>query len=584
MDAGNELKSDGDPGRAWWLTGLLVLLLAYGGMLFYRGLLDPDEGRYAEIPREMAASGNWREMRLQGYRYYEKPPLAYWMVAPAISLCGARDWAVRIPLLVNICFLAALFSILIRPHWNKVAGRTALWVLLSMAGFFVGFCLVLTDGFLVFWFSATCASLFRAFQREAPPARRLIFLGLAAVSAGLGFLTKGAVAVVLPALILVAWLAWERRLRALLTADWLPAGLVFFALLVPCLGWIERHNPGFLRAFIFDEHLARFTGSRLSQLHAEPWWFYLALLPLLAMPWTFFGVRAIRNVIVRRRLADDSLARFFVVWIAVVLIFFSLSAGKLLSYILPALPPLGLLLGRWGLAEPPDGSALDRRLWNLGMVGPWLAVGVTLVILAASVGNLAPRLMPPASGGLALVFLLLTLLALSVIGLRAARRLPGALLLAAGLLGSIALLLSPLAGKEFNALCQVNSSRVYQALAAGMQPEDQLVVFCKYRPSVPFYLEKLPYLCYGMNELKAGILMERERPNYLWTRDHIRRLVDSCPGRVYAIMSTKDYRKRFRSLGLDFVPVDFDADPETTIVQLMPGEPAGSRSSSAADP
>jgi len=541
-------------------------------MLFYRGLLDPDEGRYSEIPREMVVTGHWDEMRMLGYRYYEKPPLAYWMVAPAIAVFGARDWAVRIPLLINILLMVALFYALIRPHWPEGGGRKSLMVMVSLAGFFVGFCLVMTDGFLVFWFSLTCISLFRAFQRDATAARKLTFILLATVAAGLGFLTKGAAAVVLPALIMGLWLLWEKRWRALLTPALLLAGIVFLALLVPGLIWLERHNPGFITAFIFDEHIARFTGTRLSQLHAEPFWYYIAILPLLLMPWSLFIVRAIRTIILQRLLTTDALTRFCMVWIAVVVIFFSASTGKLISYILPALPPLGLLLGRWGIAEPLDGSRWDRRLWYLGMVGPWLAVLAVILVWAVSFFQLAPKLVSPVSGISVLLLMPLLLVAFIVLWFRGFKHFTGAMLLSAGLLFNAALLLSPLAGRDFNVLFQINSANVYQTLAGLLKPEDQVVVFGKYRPALSFYTGKLPYMCYGMNELRAGILMERDRPNYLWTRDAILQLVKAGPGRVYAVVDTKDYRKKFLPLKLDFIRVDFPDDPNTIILELRPGK------------
>jgi 4-amino-4-deoxy-L-arabinose transferase-like glycosyltransferase len=561
---------------AWLLFGLLALGLAYALMLFYRGLMDPDEGRYSEIPREMAVSGNWAEMRLLGYRYYEKPPLAYWSLAPSIAFFGAREWAARIPLLLNILLLSAVFYWQLRSRWPGRGGRDALLILLSMAGFFVGFCLVMTDGFLTFWFSLTCLALFEAFQKDCGARRKHLFLLLAALAALLGFLVKGAVAVVLPGLILVVWLVWEKRWRALLTPALLPAGLVFLALLTPILWWLEAHNPGFLVAFIFDEHFNRFTGARTSQLHAEPFWFYLAVAPLLLLPWTLFAVRGVRNIIRQRRLATDDLTRFFVVWVGVVLVFFSISAGKLLSYILPALPPLGLLLGRWGVAETRDDSPTDRRLWNLGLAGIWLMAAAVCAVAAVSVLRVAPKAIHPVSAGSLLLLVPLALLAGIVFGLRDSRHLPGLLSLSAGLLFTAALLLSPLGGKDFHVLFQTNSADVYKALAARLKPEDEVVVFCKYRPSLPFYLQKLPYMCYGMNELKAGLLMERGRPQYLWTRDAIRRLVAECPGRVYGVVDAKDYPKRFLPLKLNFAPAGLPADPNTIIVQLLP-EVSGSQ-------
>ncbi len=552
------------------MIGLILIGVAYAIMLFYRGFIDPDEGRYSEIPREMVVSGRWDEMRMLGYRYYEKPPLTYWMVAPAIALFGASEWAVRMPLLLNILLLVALLYFLIRSRWPGFGGGTALAVMLSTAGFFVGFCLVITDGFLTLWISLTCIALFWAFQPEMTVGRKHAFLLLAAIAAVLGFLTKGAVAVILPGAILAVWLFWEKRWRELLTPVILATGLIFLALLAPILWWIEKHNPGFLTSFVFDEHLGRFLGTRVSQLHAEPFWFYMAILPVLMLPWTLFVFRAVRNMVRRRSLRNDVLTRFLVVWFAVVILFFSVASGKLISYILPAIPPLGLLLGRWGLAEPLDGSRLDRRLWNLGLSGPWLMVLGIFLVVAISVLHVAPKLVHPVSAGSALILFPLVLVAGLVLCLGGSRYFPGVFLFAAGLLLNIALLLSPLAGRDFNVLLEMNSANVYKTLADRLGPEDKIVIFGKYRPALAFYTRQLPYMCYGMNEIRPGLLMERDRPGYLWTQDAIRRVVADCPGRVYAVVDVKDYFKKFLPLGLRFARADFIEDPKIIILILKP--------------
>ncbi|NLB59602.1 MAG: phospholipid carrier-dependent glycosyltransferase [Lentisphaerae bacterium] len=320
------------PSKQQILLGLALALLgaAYLGLLFYRGFSDPDEGRYAEIPREMVATGHWGEMRMLGYRYYEKPPLAYWTIAPAIAVCGAQEWAVRIPLLINGLLLLGLLHLLLRRHWSGAPGRQALLVLATLIGFALGFCLLLTDGFLSFWFSLTCCALFWAFQPLAKPQLKPAFLLLAAAAAALGVLTKGMVALLLPAAIVLLWLAWERRLSALLTKGLPLAAGLFLAILTPAAMWIEQHNPGFIRHFIFEEHIARFLGTRATQLHEEPCWFYAATLVPLLLPWSLFVPRALRNVIKGRHWRHDILTRFFIVWMMVVIVFFSVGTGKLM--------------------------------------------------------------------------------------------------------------------------------------------------------------------------------------------------------------------------------------------------------------
>lgn len=555
-------------------ASLVLLGLAYLVMLFFRGFADPDEGRYAEVAREMAVSGHWGEMRMMGYRYYEKPPLTYWMIAPAIAACGARDWAVRIPLLLNIALTALLFHLLVRRFWPGAAGRAALPIMLSSAGFMVGFCLLITDGFLTLWFSLTCGALLLAFQPGARPAARLLFSVLAAVAAACGLLTKGAVAFVLPAIILLAWLIFERRARDLWTLAVPAAGLVFLALAVPLLLAVERYNPGFIRHFIFDEHIARFTGTRSAQLHPEPFWFYLAVLLPMLLPWTLFLPRAIRFIAVRRLPATDPLTCFCALWAGVVLVFFSCATGKLMSYILPAIPPLALIIGRWGVAEPPDGTRRDRRLWNLGMAGLLLTLLALPAVWLASYFKFGPPILAQAAGVSALALIPALAAAAVVAASCSLARVQGALALAAALLCSCALLLSPLAGKDFNVLLHLNSSHVFKALAARLQPEDRVIVLWDYRPALPFYTRRLPYFFQMKNELEFGILMERGRGGYLHFTEDLRRAIREAPGRVYVVIEPQDYERKFLPLKLNFRPLDELRDRDTIVFEIAPDSPA----------
>lgn len=559
--------------RYFLVASLVLLVLTYFIMLFYRGFFDPDEGRYAEIPREMVVTGHWGEIRMLGYAYYEKPPLTYWMVAPAIQALGAKDWVVRIPLFLNIILMAGLLHALVRRHWPGISGWSALLVLLSLVGFVMGFCLLLTDGFLVFWFSLTCILLFQAFRRETTSSHQYVFLLLAAIAAILGVLTKGAIAFVLPGGILFFWLLWERRLRDMLTPALPIAGLLFIVLLTPLMYWIEQHNPGFIRHFIFEEHIGRFMGTRASQLHDEPFWFYAAVLMPLLLPWTLFVVRAGRTIIVRRLWATDALTRFFAVWIVAVIVFFSIGTGKLMSYILPAIPPLGLLLGRWGLAEPPDGTRRDRQLWILGMAGPLLTALAIIMVWLISFFQVAPELVYPVAGisGVALIPLIVCFGI--TVWMRGFRHFYGILFFNSMILLTAALLLSPLAGKDFNVLLHINSSHVYKKLAGILNPEDHVVVFWDYRPALPFYTQRMTYPFQVKNELEYGIYMDRDRKCYLHYPDELRQLIQNAPGRVYGVVDPNDYVRRFLPLKLNFIPVDFPKDPDTVILELFPGKP-----------
>ncbi len=549
-----------------WLAAALLI------MFFGRGLIDPDEGRYAEIPREMTATGNWLEMRMLDYRYYEKPPLAYWLTAPAIALCGARDWAVRLPLFFNMGLIVLLFYRLMRRHWPAGIARQTMLVSTASVGFTAGLSLLMTDPFLTLFFGLTCYWAYRWFLvPAAETARRARLAAAAGAAAALGFLTKGAVAVVLPGAIILLWMAWEKRWRTLRGSLMGWAGVVFLLIAGGALLLIESHNPGFSRHFVWQEHIARFIGTRELQGHPEPVWFFAIIIPLLLAPWTFFVPRAVRMMIIRRALQTDQLTRLLLVWAVVVVAFFSASTGKLMSYILPALLPMLLLLGRWGLAEPADGTRADRRLIRVGMAGPLIVAASLYLGWLVSYGQILPDDVQPVRGISILAFVPLALAWPALRRLRDPHDFfPPLALLNAGILLTTALMLSPLAGRNFNVTAHNNSSVVYQALAERLEPADRIISLWSYRPSLPFYTQRIYRPFQSQNELLFGMRMEPGRPGDMQDADEIRAMAAAAPGRLYALIEPDDYLKRFPDLRLKHRETDLPRDPQTIVLEILP--------------
>ncbi len=549
--------------RRLLLVALLLLVAAYGLFLFWRGCFDPDEGRYAEIPREMVARGDWLEMRMMGFRYYEKPILSYWLTAPALAVFGPHDWASRIPLLLPLLGTLLLMRGLVRRHWPRPVADPALLTMLSVAGIFTGLALLMTDAFLVFWFALVCVALFEAYAAGASPARRRNGLLLAAVAGALGFMTKGAVAVVLPGAALFCWLLWERRLRQLWTWWLLPAALLFVGILAPWLWWLEQHNPGFFKYFVIDEHFSRFTGTRASQGHPEPWWLFLALTPVMLLPWTLFGIRAL----VRGWGRHDSLTRFLVCWSALVIVFFSISSGKLMSYILPAFPALGLLIGRWGLGEPQDDSVRDRRLWRLGLAGPVIVALMLAVLWIGSWFQLVPARVPQIALASALLFV--PIAAAFWFARRALRTFAGVWLVVSSLLLGLALICSPLAGLNFNVFLHLNNSGLYKQIAAQLQPEDQLLMFFDYRPALVYYTQRDAIAFQMKNELAYGMAAEPDRRGSLETFEQLRTLASQCRGKLYGFVDPPDVARRLGPIREALVPTAFPKTPDTVVFEVI---------------
>lgn len=548
---------------------LLVIAGAFLIVLFYRGLAEPDEGRYAEIAEDAINSGNWWEMRLLMHRYYEKPPLTYWLVAASLRIFGMRDWAARAPLLLNAVLATGLFLLLARSQWERITANIAIATMLSMVGYLASIGLLITDAFLVTFFALTCIALFLGSQPGVAARKRLGLFSAAAVAAVLGFLTKGLVAIVLPGIIIFLWLLWERRLAVL--RSWVVPWAILLGgvLLTPVLLLLEKHNPGFFRQFIINEHFARFAGTRASQLHAEPFWFFAWVIPLLLLPWTLFSLRAAWRLVVQRGWRQDSLSRFLLVWSAVVILFFSASAGKLSSYIFPAIPALGLLLGRWGLIGENE-NRHDWILWNIGAAGLFLTALFLVGTWLISYFRIIPEKIYPISAGSSVALLPIAAALIVLWGTRVHRSFGGLLSLNAGCALSLALWLSPLAGKDFNAFLYHNSSNVYKKLAAQLKPKDQVVVFWDYRPALGFYTQG-EYLQFQCNdELRYGHQLEPHWPDDLQEKAQLKKLLQEAPGRVFAVVDPHDLEQKFKPLDLASVPAAVPCDPNTIILELLP--------------
>ncbi|MBI2440414.1 MAG: glycosyltransferase family 39 protein [Lentisphaerae bacterium] len=547
---------------------LLLIISAFLVVLFYRGLAEPDEGRYAEIAEDMINSGNWLEMRLLMHRYYEKPPLTYWLVATAFHAFGLRDWAARAPLLINGVLLTGLCWFLARRQWEKNAANIATLTMLSMVGFLASMALLMTDPFLALWFALVCIALFRGCQPGVYAQKRFLLFSVAAIAVAMGFLTKGAVAIVLPLVIIFLWLLWERRLAVLrsLAVPW--AILLGIGLLTPIMLLLEKHNPGFFHYFA-TEHFSRFNGTRPTQIHKEPFVFFAEVIPLLLLPWTLFLVRAAWRLIAQRGWRQDTLSRFLLVWVVVVVLFFSSSSGKLMSYILPAIPALGLLLGRWGLSDPQD-SRSDRILWNIGAAGLFLSALVIAGIWLFSYFRIRPLTIYPISGRSVFALIPITVMSVVLLARRGQRSFGGLLSLNAGIMLTAALMLSPLAGKDFNALLHHNSAQVYKELATKLKSEDQVVVFWDYRPALGFYTQG-EYIAFQVaDELLYGRQLEPERAKEIQDKAQLEKLLQEASGKVFAVVDPHDLEQKFRPLGLATVPTTIPSDPNTLVLELQP--------------
>lgn len=370
-------------------------------------LSEPDETRYAEISREMVVTGDWVTPRISGSPFVDKPPLLFWATAVAFKLGGIHPVTARIPVVASALACLMLTWWLARRLYDRGTAWFAALILSTSPLFFaLGQHLVLDMPL------AACVTLALVAVWSGMEAPSRGWIVAAWVALGLGVLAKGPVAAILVGGPVAVHLILQRD-RSLVRTVLDPFGMVLAGLVaVPWFVAVEVENPGFLEIFIFRHHLQRFVDP---WHHQQPWWHYLAALPLAMFPWsilaflgTFFG----KLLVAPSRWSPR--IRFLVIWAGWTVLFFSLSNSKIVTYILPALPPLAILSARVVTkAVPAARSALGGT--GLVLAASGFAVGLVVVAEFPSLyqdhGSFAIAIGTAAAGTLLLTGLGVTLLA-----------------------------------------------------------------------------------------------------------------------------------------------------------------------------
>ncbi|WP_223460779.1 MULTISPECIES: lipid IV(A) 4-amino-4-deoxy-L-arabinosyltransferase [unclassified Pseudomonas] len=326
--------------KRWALPLLLVMVaLAYLLPLGSHGLWIPDETRYAQISQGMLLSGNWVSPHFMDVRYFEKPAAGYWMIAIGQALFGQNLFGVRFASALSTGLSVLLCYLVARRMWNEPRKSFAcalLYMSFTVIAASAGYANL--DPQFTFWVNLSLVALWFALDSTSR-GQRLIAWAVLGLACGMGFMTKGFLAWLLPVLIALPWMIWQKRWRELLVYG--PVAVVVaIAVSLPWALAVHAQEPDYWRFFFWHEHIRRFAGDDAQ--HNAPWWYYLPLLVAFSMPWVALLPPALKQAWQTRRQSNIG---FLLLWLWMPLFFFSLSKGKLPAYILPCLLPLALLLG-----------------------------------------------------------------------------------------------------------------------------------------------------------------------------------------------------------------------------------------------
>jgi 4-amino-4-deoxy-L-arabinose transferase-like glycosyltransferase len=533
-----------------WLLIALALVISMDG-LGDRKLANPDEGRYSEISREMAASGDFVTPRLNGIKYFEKPPMQYWASAISFKLFGLSEWSAR--LYTMLCGLGCIFlaAYCARRCFDQ---DTALYTaaVLASAPYFAAMSEIVTlDMGLTFWMTLTMTSYLIA-ERASTAAARTRWLLAGWVGMAGAVLSKGLIGIVFPGAAIFLYCIWHRDFGRLARLAWLPGLALFLLITVPWFYLVSQANPEFLRFFFIHEHFERFTST--AHRRTEAWWFFIPILFVGFLPWLITLLPSLRRAWRRAPQMDlDGRAfaplRFIVIYSAFILLFFSASGSKLPAYILPFFPVLAIVIGAYlKQCEAKRLAWMVLPIVPLALAGAWAAARAperrgSDALTKALFQSMSEWVMPAALVIAACALIAFFLLRLEKKGL-------GALVMTLGTMVGIEMIER---GYEKISPLQSAHALAHSIRSQGLE-RARIYSVAHYEQGLPFYLNRFVTLVDYVDEFETGLKAEPQKS--------IPTLTDlpaawNAPGEAVAIIQPSRLDD-FKSLGLPFTIIHQD--------------------------
>lgn len=533
------------PSKSLLLALLAALVLVWFGTLDYRHLVRPDEGRYAEIPREMAASGDWLTPRLNGLKYFEKPALQYWATAAAYKAFGEHHWTARLwsALTGFAGVLLAWFTA--RRLWGEQAALySALVLATSLLWTLIAHINTLDMGVSFFMFLGLAGFLL-AHRDGASDADNRWWMHVVWASLALSVLSKGLIGLVLPGAVLVLYTLIQRDFAMWKRLHFLTGLALFFAVSAPWFVAVSLANPEFFHFFFIHEHFERFLTKGHNRY--QPWYAFFPILALGILPWIVAMFPALGQAL-RAEARRFQPKRFLLIWAVFIFFFFSISSSKLPSYILPIFPALALLIGEYLTRTTPR-----RLFWQALPVAVFAGLGLILSPYAVMFANeeVPLPLYQNYTVWLAVagaVGFAGTALALYLF--RKERATPGLLAMGIAIMlaGQIALLghdtLSPAS----------SAAHLSEKIKPYLKPGMPFYSVGTYEQTLPYYIKRTLTLVNYEDELSFGIKQEPQRwiPDYATFESVWRKQSDAL-----ATMAPDTY-KEFAAKGLPMVEIARD--------------------------
>ncbi|MFN7365728.1 MAG: glycosyltransferase family 39 protein [Alphaproteobacteria bacterium] len=538
-----------------------VLVMAFLGILFAfmigtRPLSAPDEGRYTEIAREMVETGDYVTPRLNGVKYFEKPPLMYWMTSLSLKVWGVNEAAMRFwPAALG--FLGCMGLFFVSNHLYGVSAAT--WSTLALGTnilYYAHTRLLILDMAVSTWISLGLFSFFMAYG-EINRLRQRWYLGSFFVMMALAVLTKGLIGAVLPGCVILLWALIIKEVAPIKLA-FTPWGVaLFFAIAAPWHILAAHRNPEFLHFYFIHEHFERYLTTAHSRY--QPIWFFIPIIAVGWMPWSAFLLTPLKDALVQLGRAIKGRAEkgaknelFFTLWFVCVFLFVSFSKSILIPYILCVFPPMALLVGPFLATSHPRLSLLKRQALALSVTCFLIAVAVPIALFTQDL--LSSKELRP--------FWLGVVLVMALAG-------SGALILRAywqGLRVLIVVLSSfllPLLNASWSLLEGRSIKPLAQMINAQIRPQDHVVSHNRYYQDLPPYIGRRVIVTNWKGELSFGMGVENTSAWMMPQEDFVK--LYQKGGRFFIVTrkSSLDYLK---DLGINDLKIVGETEQDLLLV------------------
>jgi len=479
----------------------LLLALLFGVSLGDRPYSAPSESRYIEIGREMAETGDFVTPRLNYVKYFEKPPLFYWIQAESTKLFGISPFAARIPTALFAVMLCLLTYGLGRMLYGRLAGWLGTLTLATSLYLFALSRIVLLDMPVSFFMDATLAAFI--YTVYAPPGRmRTTVIYVMYIAAACAVLTKGLIGAILPGIVIFLWLVFTRRWQVLKEMRLISGTALFLLVAVPWHIIVAERNPEWAQFYFIHEHFQRYLTKEAGRY--QPVWFFAAVLLAGFFPWVAFLYQAAKDGLKNfwHTRFEDGKQLFLVLWVAFILVFFSLSDSKLIPYILPVFPPLAVLLGRYFAAvwEEKPAPGFGIGLLGISLLLVLMAIAPTLLLEFLDRDNKITVALTQGGDELhtlsiASMIAAVLLLIVYVQGLKRH------VIIAMLIVSAIILKLGDEVGEHYNKDSMFTFANIINAVH---KPNDEVVMYQTYYQDMPVYVKQRIIIVDWKGELEFG--------------------------------------------------------------------------------